>query len=75
MKGFNVEIFFREDSPVGAVKETRHNITEIHYLYDSFGKRDSVAFESDIHGTGGTLKVAWIKEFEAKLADKIEEHY
>ncbi len=69
--GFNVKIKFKVDSPFGNVEEIRHNVTEIHYLYDDLiGKKDSVAFESDIHATGGTLKQEWIEEFEAKLADK-----
>lgn len=74
--GFNVEIWFKKESPFGEVSEIRHNVTEIHYLFkDLLRKADSIAFESDIHGTGGNLKVKWIKEFEAKLADKIEESY
>jgi hypothetical protein len=69
--GMNVKIKFRADSPFGETEETRHNITEIHYLYEGLiGKKDSVAFESDIHGTGGTIKVAYIDEFEAKIAIK-----
>jgi len=72
MRGFDVKIFFKKDSPFGEVEEIRHNVTEIHYLYHSLtGERDSVAFESDTHSTGGTIKVAYIKEFEAKLATKI----
>ncbi len=73
--GFDVKIWFRGDSPFGEVEEVRHNVTEIHYLYDSFGMRESVAFESDIHVTGGNIKVAHIKEFEAKLATKIADNY
>lgn len=74
--GFNVKIWFKKESPFGEVEETRHNVTEIHYLYSSLtGEKDSVAFESDIHGTGGTLKVSYLKEFEAKLATKKEENY
>lgn len=74
--GFNVKIWFKKDSPFGEVTEIRHNVTEIHYLYDPLiGEKDSVAFESDIHLTGGTLKVKYIKEFEAKLATKKEPNY
>ena len=74
-KGFDVHIWFKEGTPYG-VDEIRHNITEIHYLYgDMLNKRDKVAFESDIHGTGGTIKIEYIKEFEAKIATKIADHY
>lgn len=75
-KGFDVRIWFKKDSPFGEVDEVRHNVTEIHYLYKSLtGEVDSVAFESDTHGTGGTIKVEYIKEFEAKLAKKISKEY
>lgn len=75
-EGFDVKIWFKDDSPFGEAEETRHNVTEIHYLYNSLtGERDSIAFESDIHGTGGTLKVAHIKEFEATIAKKIAPNY
>lgn len=73
--GFNVRIVFKETSPFGKVEETRNNVTEIHYGYDSFGKKDSVAFVSDIHLTGGTLKIDYIEEFEAILATKKENYY
>ncbi len=75
-KGFDVVIKYKIDSPFGNVEEIRHNVTEIHYLYEALtGRRDSVAFESDIHSTGGTVKVEYIKEFEAKIATKINETY
>lgn len=74
--GFDVTIKFRIDSPFGNVTEVRHNVTEIHYLYKSLtDRRDSIAFESDIHGTGGTLKSEWIEEFEAVLAIKKSDNY
>lgn len=43
--GFNAHITFKEEEP-----QIRCNCTEIHFNYN--GKR--TAFESDIHGTGGT---------------------
>lgn len=73
--GFDVVIQYKVDSPFGAVKETRHNVTEIHYAFDGITGRDSVAFESNIHGTGGNVKIDYIKEFEAKLATKLSENY
>jgi hypothetical protein len=57
--------------------ETRHNCTELHHLYhkerrDWFHQLDS-AFESDIHGTGGTKsmnKLKWIKAEKALILHK-----
>ena len=67
--GFDVKIKYRNGR-----KETRHNITEIHYNYPSaFG--DSIAFESDIHGTGGTIQIGEIKEFEAVMTQKKAKNY
>lgn len=75
--GFNVRIKFKKDSPFGAVEETRHNVTEIHYNYETFNnvRGKMIAFESDIHGTGGTLQMDYIEEFEATIAIKKEEQY
>lgn len=70
-----MRIVFKKDSPFGAVEEVRHNVTEIHYLYKGVMAPDSVAFESDIHGTGGTVRVAYIEEFEATLATKVADSY
>ena len=36
--------------------ETRNNLTEIHHLYKTPFK-PSIAFESDIHSTGGTVDI------------------
>lgn len=74
--GFDVLIKFKESSPFGAVEETRYNVTEIHCFYKSVGgERDRIAFESDIHGTGGTLRMDYIEEYEAKLSTKINDHH
>jgi len=71
--GFNVKIKYKNGT-----EEMRNNVTEIHYNYPSafnniIGK--SVAFESDIHSTGGTIPAGIIKEFEAILATKKEKNY
>lgn len=70
--GYDVRIKYKLESPWPGDEEIRHNITEIHYRYDGENK---VAFESDIHGTGGTVWLQDIEEFEAKLADKKHEYY
>ena len=47
------------------------NVTEIHYNYPTPISVKSVAFESDIHGTGLTMFIHDIDEFETELeADK-----
>lgn len=73
--GFDVRIWFKENSPYLVTDEIRHNVTEIHYLYPNPIGRLCVALESDIHGTGGTIDIEHIKEFEAKLATEIAEKY
>lgn len=58
---------------------TYHNVTEIHYNYRQALSGDlrgrSVAFESDIHGTGIVWDECRILEFEAKLATKIHKSF
>ena len=74
--GFNVRIKFKRNSPQGEIEETRNNVTEIHYGYnDLLGECTRVAFESDVHGTGGTIEIKHIKEFEARIAIKKEKEY
>lgn len=47
--------------------EVRHNLTEIHHLYKT-PFEPSIAFESDIHGTGGTVKLETIEVVVIVLA-------
>jgi len=68
--GFNVKIKYKDGT-----EEVRNNVTEIHFNYPSPLKIKSIAFESDIHGTGGTIQTERIEEFEAILADKKEDNY
>jgi len=64
---------------VGNVTETRHNCTELHHLFDkgrvtSFEDMSS-AFESDIHGTGGTKEMRKLKWVKAEKALKLHNSY
>lgn len=71
MKGV---IHFTEDSPFyksGEKSREVKNLTEVHYSYPSFVGFSSTAFESDIDGTGFTIRNDYIKEFEIKLEDEI----
>ena len=54
--------------------EVRHNLTEVHHLYSS-PFEPSIAFESDIHGTGGTAKVESIDTVVVVLATSKAENY
>jgi len=70
-KGMDVSVSFKKSSPYGAVKETYHNVTEVHFNYRSFSEEKRVAFESDIHGTGITQPVSFIETFVVEPATKI----
>ena len=48
--GFDAIIIYKD----GEV-QTRNNLTEVHHLYKS--TFESIAFESDIHSTGGTVRL------------------
>ena len=54
--------------------EVRHNLTEVHHLYKS-PFEPSIAFESDIHGTGGTAKVENIEIVIIVLATEKANEY
>lgn len=49
--GFDAVIIYNDGSV-----ETRNNLTEVHHLYKT-PFEPGIAFESDIHGTGGTVKI------------------
>lgn len=53
--------------------ETRNNCTEVHHLYK--GIEPSIAFESDIHLTGGTRKVEEIETVVIVKAAETSENY
>jgi hypothetical protein len=57
--------------------ETAHNCTEFHHLYDkSYGfTRVSSAFESDIHQTGMTKEVKYIKWIVVVKSIKLNPEY
>lgn len=60
-------IKFKKDSPYyrsGEEERTVENLTEVHYCYVTAAQEESTAFESDIDGTGFTIKNRYIKEFE-----------
>ena len=54
--------------------EVRHNLTEVHHLYKN-PFEPSIAFESDIHSTGGTAKVQDIVAVVIVLATEKANEY
>lgn len=72
--GFNIKIKYTKQSVhyrSGYKSDILHNVTEIHYNFPSISiGLPSVAFESDIHGTGLNIFINEIKEFEATIASK-----
>jgi hypothetical protein len=61
-------IYFKPDSPYyteGSERSrTVENLTEVHYCYESPMPWQSTAFESDIDGTGFTIRNDYIESFE-----------
>ena len=56
--------------------EVYNNVTEVHYRYPRGEfQSDSVAFESNIHGTGCTVALEVIDSFEVVPADRIEDNF
>lgn len=72
--GNRVTIHF-EDSTTQILR----NVTEIHYhyprLWGTGEKLPSIAFESDIHGTGITHELSYIKEFKTELETERAENF
>lgn len=52
--GFNAKVLFTKEGRYEGATHTYYNLTEIHNLFGNFEPRPEIAFESDIHGTGGT---------------------
>ncbi len=75
--GFKARVKYHIDSDfynAGCINQTFRNVTEIHYNYPSV-VANSVAFESDIHGTGQTHLLADIQEFKTELETEIAENF
>jgi hypothetical protein len=69
--GVNVKIEFHKESHHYGRSETRYNATEFHYLHETFAFAEySVAIESDIHRSGGTLDLSHIKSIVITKAIK-----
>jgi hypothetical protein len=69
--GVNVKIKFHKESHYNGRKDIRYNATEFHYLHETFGFTEhSVAIESNIHRTGGTLDLTHVKSIVITKATK-----
>jgi hypothetical protein len=76
--GFEIGIKYTEESWYPKKEQRIFNFTEFHWRYtDIFNETpsDSVAFESDIHGTGFTKKICDIEKVEIRLAEKLHENF
>ena len=67
--GFDAIIFYKDGHG-----EVRHNLTEIHHLFNTVFE-PAIAFESDIHSTGGTAKVENIEVVIIVLATEKANEY
>ena len=74
--GMKATITLSDEAPEGWVQdEVRRNLTEVHYWYDKsreFRENES-AFESDIHGCGGTMKNKYISKIVVEYDDKLHD--
>jgi len=73
--GFKVDIKMTEESRY-TVKETAYNCTEVHHLWnENYMGGASIAFESNIHGTGFTRRIGDIESVTIELATKLYDTY
>lgn len=79
--GFDISVEYKSDSwmaKAGHPIQKFNNCTEFHWRYtDMFNEvsSDGVAFESDIHGTGCTRKIEYIKSVTIIDSVKVQEEY
>ena len=68
--GMKVKVRFYQQETVNY-----RNITEVHYRYPTTLGIARVALESDIHGTGATLDLCDVAEFEVYLETELAEAF
>lgn len=70
--GFDIEIKYTEESWYQTKERTFHNYTEVHHLWSlDYMGGESIAFESDIQGTGFTRRISDIESVKIELANKL----
>lgn len=74
--GFKVDIKHTEESWYPTKEDTAYNCTEVHHLWsmDYMGGA-SIAFESDIHGTGFTRRIDTIESVNIELANELYDSF
>ena len=76
-KGMKVRLWHNLEGKT--VMETLRNATEVHYNYrrrNKFGPGEvMIAFESNIHGTGITYRLATVVEFEVVPETELAESF
>lgn len=73
--GFKVTVQFTPESWYPEKTLVLNNVTEVHNLYSSLRDNKSIAFESDLHGTGMTKEHKDILSVTVEHSDKLEEEY
>lgn len=73
--GFNAKVRFTKEGRYEGAVHTYYNLTEIHNLFGNFEPRPEIAFESDIHGTGGTRYLQDIISVRVTPATKKHRHF
>ncbi|MCK9445661.1 hypothetical protein M0Q50_02080 [bacterium] len=71
--GFYVTIKYK--SNLVYHNECINNCTEVHNLYETFGDRKCIAFESNIHQTGFTREIENVESVIIELSDRIEQEF
>ena len=74
--GFKVDIKHTKESWYTIKEDTAYNCTEVHHLWSlNYMGGASIAFESDIHGTGFTRRIDTIESVIIELADMLFDSY
>lgn len=74
--GFKVDIRYTQESKYPEKDDTAYNCTEVHHLWsEDYMGGPSIAFESNIHGTGFTRLISRIESVTIELADKLYDKY
>lgn len=74
--GFKVNIKYTKESWYPTKENSVHNCTEVHHLWsDDYMGGASIAFESDIHGTGFTRRIDVIESINIELANELYDSF
>lgn len=68
--GFKVTVLYTKAGNFKGKTEVLNNITEVHHMYDERNKQ--IAFESDIHQTGGTHNISDIDSIHIEYSGEFK---